>query len=400
MFPNNNLADTVETTGSAEKKATPFTPEALFQPDLKPVRKLRKRFGAWLLLGIAILLFSSCSLDKNPPAVDDSFSESGLQGMDGKMLAMACSEAQTIGSIKSLLVGRNGVLVAERYYHNHGPDSLLDVKSVTKSVVSLLVGIAIDRGIIKNVNQTLGDFLRPLAEDWSLVVEPDKWSITLRDLLTMSGGFQWPAFGDWSEYNRWAAAPDQIGYVLAKPLIHPPGQIFTYNDGACHLLSVVVSLASGMSTQVFAERSLFGPLGIGRRPWAVDNRGYAKGCVALKLTSRDMWKLGLMVLQSGRFEGQNVVSSEWIHESTRSQIHTNLTVPYGSDYGYLWWISRAQSKDLYYANGYGGQFIVVVPESNLVVVATNECLYAGSRANDNWYSTISLVMNQILPAAR
>jgi len=391
MPPNNCAPDTVETTATK-------MPEAGFQPDSKPVRKSRKRFGAWL--GIAFLLFSSCTLDKHPWAVDGSSSESGLQGMDSEMLAMACSQAQTIGSIKSLLVDRNGVLVVERYYHNHGPDSLLDIRSVTKSVVSLLVGIAIDKGIIQDANRTLGDFLRPLAEDWSLTVEPEKWKIALRDLLTMSSGFQWPAFGDWSEYNLWTRAPDQIGYVLAKPLIHPPGQVFTYNDGACHLLSVVVSIATGMRTQAFAEQVLFEPLGIGPRPWAVDNRGYAKGCVALKLTSRDMWKLGRMVLQNGSFNGKRIVSPEWIRASTRSQIRTGLDIPYGSDYGFLWWISRVRSKDVFYANGHGGQFIVAVPESNLVVVATNDWQSAGSRADQNWYDTISLIMNQILPAVR
>ena len=338
-----------------------------------------------------------CSRNPNPVAVRSFFPEAQKQNIDADLLAEAYSAAESIQGMKSLLVGRNGVLAAERYFNGQGPDSLHDVRSVTKSVVSILIGIAIDRGFIKSVDQPIGDFLNPIVDN----LDPVKSQITLRQLLTMSGGFEWAKFGDWSEYSRWSAAPDQIAYVLNQRLIHAPGQVFNYNDGASHLLSVILSRACGLSTLDFAEKCLFEPLGIPRRPWAVDKQEFNKGCVALQLTARDMIKLGMLFLQNGTFEGRTVVSPEWVRASTHASIRTGLTVPYGSAYGFLWWIDSAHSRDFYYANGYGGQFIFNVPGLNFTAVATCDWRSpSDAQANDHWYRVISLIVDTLLPAVR
>jgi CubicO group peptidase (beta-lactamase class C family) len=357
---------------------------------------LMQGFIGWVLL-VFLLRTVSCDRRPNPVSDHDAFPPAGAQNMDEGLLSAACSEAAGVPGMKSLLVSRNGVTVVERYFNGQGPDSLHDVRSVTKSVMSMLIGIAIDRGFLPDVDRPIGEYLEPVVGP----LDPDKAAITIRHLLTMSGGFGWAEFGDWSEYNRWTQAPDQAAYVLNKPLIHAPGTVFNYNDGACHLLSVVLTQAAGMSTLDFANRYLFGPLGIGPRPWARDKAGFYKGCVALELTGRDMIKLGNLFLRHGTSGGgERIVSAEWVALSTRPQIRTGLDVPYGSRYGFLWWIDSANSRNFYYANGYGGQFIFIVPESNLCVAAACDWRSAGNRADEHWFAVVSLIVNDVLPAAR
>ena len=164
----------------------------------------------------AIILIVLFGCDESPTSV---FPLAESQGIDESMLEAAYDTAEEIASIQSLLVSRNGVLVAERYFHGADADSFFEVRSVTKSVISILIGIAIEQGIIPGTNQSIGPYLQPLVDDF----DTTKNSVTIEHLLTMSGGFDWAPFGDWSEYNSWVRASNQIEYVMSKPLVHEPG---------------------------------------------------------------------------------------------------------------------------------------------------------------------------------
>lgn len=338
------------------------------------------------LLVITLLLVSSCQKNFEPVTQD----------FNTDLLNEALEDANDINDLYSLLIGRNGELFIENYYNGFGPDSLHDVRSVTKSITSILVGIAIDKGYITSTDNLIHEYLNPIVN----IFPSDKLMITVNHLLTMSGGFEWVPFGDWSEYSNWRNAADQIDYIINKPIIHTPGQVFNYNDAASHLLSVIVQEAVCIDLKEFAEQNLFSPLDISPRPWTTDNRSYPLGCVALFLTSKDMYKIGKMVLQNGVYKGNRVVSEEWVQKSTMVQISTKGVIPFGTNYGYLWWIDETDEIQFYMAMGYGGQFIVVVPEKNLIIVATCDWHVSESLASQNWYTIISLIVNKIIPAAK
>jgi CubicO group peptidase (beta-lactamase class C family) len=336
---------------------------------------------------------TACQSDQQ---ADPIFPGAEEQGFDIGLLAEAYSEAARVEGMKSLLVARNGELVAEAYYNGHGPDRLHDVRSVTKSVTSALVGIAIDRGFIESVEQPIGPFIEPLVTN----LDADRANITIHQLLTMTSGLEWHELGGESEFSRWMSSPDQLEYILAKPFVNPPGTRFDYSDGGAHLLSVVLTEATGQSALDFAQQYLFTPLGIGTRQWLADNRGYNVGGAGLAITSRDMLRIGMLYLDLGADAGEQVVPADWVSTSTSSFVTTGMAVPYGPYYGYLWWSGSAHGRDFYFATGYGGQFILNVPELNLVVVATCEWRYPIQQSNSHWYDIISVMVNQVLPAVR
>lgn len=176
---------------------------------------------------IFLLILSTC--DKSPVKEESPYPLAEAQNIDGHKLAEAYAQARQIGGMKCLLVARNGVLVSEEYFHEEdGPESLHDVRSVTKSVTSALIGIAIREGFIENVDQTLAEYLVGSVVD---SLEEAKGQITIRQLLTMTCGLEWFEIGSYSEYGNWITSPDQIEYILNKPMVTTPGTVFNYSDG-------------------------------------------------------------------------------------------------------------------------------------------------------------------------
>jgi CubicO group peptidase (beta-lactamase class C family) len=268
-------------------------------------------------------------------------------------------------NLYSILVQQNGAIIYEKYYQGHKENTYTHVFSVTKSVMSALVGIALDKGLIKSLDQPIADFLPDYFPN------PDKYNkkeITIRHALTMTSGLT-PTD---QTLNRWMASPDWFAYTIDQPKDFPAGQKFSYNTGLTHLLSGVITKASGMSTKDFADKYLFSPLGITNYRWETDPRGYYGGGHLLYLTPRDMTKFGQLYLQHGMWNGLQVVSEKWAEESTRAQIRIDDI----TSYGYLWWIystyDSVNKKALptYAARGLGNQHIIVIPERDLVVTIT------------------------------
>jgi CubicO group peptidase (beta-lactamase class C family) len=178
----------------------------------------------------------------------------------------------------------------------------------------------------------------------------------------------------------WLAAPVQALYLLQRQRVSHPGEVFQYNDAAAHLLSVVLTKVSGISTQRFMEEHLLSPLGIEKRRWLMDNQGYANGAIGLFLAPKDMLKLGELMAQKGVYQGRRIVSSRWIEESTRPQISTGKKGLMGGDYGFLWWLGQSPEGRVFFAYGGGGQFIFVAPEQYLVIVTQGDWLSLRSEA--------------------
>jgi CubicO group peptidase (beta-lactamase class C family) len=221
--------------------------------------------------------------------------------------------------------------------------------------MSTLIGMAIDRGMIQGVDQKVLEFF---PGETFANMDASKESMTLENLLTMTTGLSWSE----SEIDRMYVESNWVKFVLDKPLIHKPGETFNYCTGCSHVLSIILEQSVGMNAEKFAQKNLFTPLGIINNTWDSNPEGSSIGGWGLKLTPRDMAKLGYLYLHNGVWEDQLIVSQEWVKNATRKHI----TVSDGVDYGYQWWVYPAA----YAALGMDGQTIYVVPELDLIVVVT------------------------------
>jgi CubicO group peptidase (beta-lactamase class C family) len=253
-------------------------------------------------------------------------------------------------------------------------DTLHNMKSVSKSVASLAIGIAIDRGLIRSVNEPIFTFFPECAD----LRSPEKDRIQLVHVLTMTMGLEWveatPATGENNDESRMHRAADPCRYVLGLVSTSPPGQEFFYNTGALTLASAIVHKPTGRPLDEFAREVLFEPLGIADVEWT-RVRGDTDAGGGLRLRTRDMAKIGQLVLAGGQWNDRQIVSKHWIETSTTSKIKATDD----QYYGYLWWLGRAQTNagvvNWIGALGRGGQSIRIVPERNLVVAVTAERLY-------------------------
>jgi len=348
-----------------------------------------------LFLGWLGVCLASCADD---PTDASPYPEAEAQGIDGWELADATDQLARVEGMRGFLVARNGVIVLEEYFNAIGPDSVMDVRSVTKSFTSALIGIAIDKGFIDSTEDTLGKYLVPGVVDQ---LDPDKAAISIHHLLTMSGGFDWRQGRLGSDFADWYLSDDHVQFVLDKPLVTSPGSTFAYSDGMAHLLSVVLTEATGMRANDFAAEHLFPFLAIGERTWLQGNRGYNFGGVRLHLSLRDMWKFGELYLNEGRAGSVRVIPKTWVERSRHAYLGTGGHTPFGPAYGYLWWIGEGAPYDFYFANGYGGQFIVVVPATRMIVVT--QCQPSGftrDEADMHWYIILSTVVERVIPAVR
>ncbi len=348
-------------------------------------------FYKLLSLCMAITLLIGCASPTPeilPPSSASSWTVSTPeeQGLDSETLAQMLGQIEGEDyKIDSVLVVRNGYLVLDAYVHPFRPGETHNLYSVTKSVLSALIGIAIEQGYIESLDQHILDFF-PDREVKNL--EDDKADMTLEHLLTMTSGFE---CRDSYLYNNRGLeemhkTDDWIQYVLDLPMEMPPGTKFEYCNGASMLLSAILQEATGMSALEYAQKNLFGPLGIRDVQWDDSPLGITVGYSRLFMHPQDMAKIGYLYLKNGLWNSEPVVPDKWVADSTR--VH----VPAGTlqeGYGYHWWVAPPQ---MYLALGYGGQFVFVIPEKDMVVVFTS------SLEGRDFYVPQKLLNDYILPA--
>lgn len=257
-------------------------------------------------------------------------------------------------SVRSVIVVRNGEQVVA---WGNLTDSQY-VASVTKSVVSLLVGIALKKNRIDDIDDPIRKYLPAYFTD---VTDPLKRSITVRHLLTMQHGLQWNETSDRLFGNY-------VQFAVDLPMDTVPGTKFTYSSAAYHLLSAVLTQATGQSTLAFAQDQLFGPLDIHGFTWNADPQGIYLGGVGLYLKPRDMAKIAMMTAQCGQYHYDIVVPSSWIAVSTSAQVQAEW--PYDANYGFGWWIASHDNHAVAIARGFGGQTLYVIPDVAIVATTT------------------------------
>lgn len=276
---------------------------------------------------------------------------------------------KTSKDFRSFLLIHDNKIIFEEYYTYWDSTKLNSIKSVTKSITALLVGKAIELKLIKNVDQTIEELF---PDYYTIITDTLKRKITIEHLLTMSAGFEWNNFGGkfrsgWDLYEG-----NRHEYMITNTVMEePPGEIFNYNSGLSHMLSGIITNESGMKTEEFAKKYLFDSLGISNYKWTADRNGYNLGNSELFLTSRDMAKIGLLVLQNGFWYNTQLIDSVWIKTMTTPQIKTTgIGEKYSEYYGYQWWTKDYNNVDIVFAAGYGGQYIFVIPKFDLVLVFT------------------------------
>jgi CubicO group peptidase (beta-lactamase class C family) len=273
-------------------------------------------------------------------------------------------------SVRAMVVLHGDLPMFEYYRHGTGANDLLPVRSVTKSVMSILVGVALGQAAFNSLDQHLGDLLPEARESG---VDPRVREITIRHLLTMSSGFNPTSIGALPPSARlWA-------WSLHRPMLDAPGRQFNYDNEASHLLSILLTRAIRQDPRRFAQQHLFGPLGIENYAWLLDDEGNLQGSSGLSLTARDMAKIGRLYLRGGRWNGMQLVPETYVTESTQQHNHGGSPVR-AADYGYLWWITRLPGETAaYFAAGMGGQLIYVVPARDLVIAIAGDASGAGGR---------------------
>lgn len=296
-------------------------------------------------------------------------------------------KASSINSVTSLLIQQHGELLSEQYFNGMSKEQTANIKSASKSVISLLTGIAVDQGFIESVNQPISLYFEEYFE-----ANPDsiKENITIKDLLTMRTGLETTSFHN---YGRWVVSDNWVKFQLDQPVTKDPGGDMVDSTGTSHLLSVILTKATGMSTRAFAQKHLFNPLNIRPGGWDRDPQGYYMGGNNLALHPMDMLKIGQMVLNNGTYQGQRIISEQWLQETFKTYTRSNFN-PY--DYGYMWWKKPVADYRVRFAWGYGGQYIFLIPDLDAVVVMTG-ALANATQSRSYKEPVFSLLREDIIP---
>jgi len=305
-------------------------------------------------------------------------------------------------NIHSLVIVKNGYLVLDEYFNGYDYDDLHSCYSMTKSVSSAVIGMVIDQGLLDSVGVCMREYFQDYQDiDWS----DGKDRITLRDMLTMTSGLEWEELqisysNPLNSHTQMTHSEDWIEFVLRRPMEHTPGTAFEYDSGTSHMLGAIIRETTGMPIDSFAREYLFGPLGIIDSYWYRDPRGNpctggSRGGVMLR--PRDMAKFGLLYLDHGEWNTTQLVSPEWVDASITRYVNVNFVG--SSGYGYQWWIAvfdyDGMKIEVPYAMGYGGQYIFVIEDLDMVVVFTG-----GGGGNEYAYTQVfEIMIEYILPAA-
>jgi CubicO group peptidase (beta-lactamase class C family) len=367
----------------------------------------RVKFTAVMILAaLAMSYGSSCDRQDDSIATPEPLSNGDTDTalIDTAYLDTLVSEINkgTYGNVRSVLIQRKGVLVFERYFRGYNRETKHHLYSVTKSVTSALIGIAIDRGEIDDVDRDMLSFFPGYPGIANL--DSLKESITLEHLLTMTAGLEWdewdvPYDDPDNDIAAMYVSNDWVEYVLDLPMTDVPGERFVYNSGVSMLLSAIVTNVSGRSASAYAAEHLFGHIGITSWTWtpAPSNPGMSIGGWGLHLRPIDLVKFGQLFLEEGRWGDRQIVSESWVEASTRPHaVISDLT-----EYGYQWWMysdsviddGYIDINDIFIGVGRGNQYLWVVPHYDLVVVST-------AWNDNNGKHSSPMFFRYIIPAVR
>lgn len=335
---------------------------------------------------------------KTPAALDDGWDVASLASQDidaPRVQRLVESIQKNPNNVHSLLIVRNNKLVLESYFTGWHRDRVHALRSVSKTFMSTITGIAVTNGRY-TVDQPVADFL----PEYAAFMDDQKRQIKIKHLLTMTSGIDWdektwPGEDLRNDETAFDRSDQRLEYLFEKEMAFSPGEHFEYNSALPVVEAAIILQVTGVDAPVFAQENLFEPLGITNYFWRTDeNDGYVTAIGPLFLASRDMAKLGQLFLDSGMWRGQRVISKEWVKEATTTFIGDEDSA---DGYGYHWWTARYDVSgavvSIYFARGSGGQYIFVIPALNSVVVFTS-----GNYPPLTQSAPVGMLINTIMPA--
>ena len=342
---------------------------------------------------IVSLMFYSCSKNEEEPyfwqpiILNDGWpvSTAQEQGIDPIIINNLFVEAKTLDNLFSLLIIKNGYLIAEQYFNGQAVFDASSTASVTKSIVSALTGIALEEKYLDNTDQKLKDFFPEI--DWAST-DPKKSEITIQQLLQMRSGYPWEELYGLIDTLR--SSPNWIHYLKDFSLVNAPGTKFGYSNFTAHMMGIIISRSVNESLLSFAQNYLFDEMDITVPYWPADSSGYYFGSGDLFLTPRSMAKFGQLYLNNGQWNNIHFIPAEWIDLSLQIYSPSTysreiLTYINKLGYGYMWWSGISGNHQIWFAWGHGGQMIVIMRELNIVLVST--AAVPPTVDNDAWQKT-------------
>jgi CubicO group peptidase (beta-lactamase class C family) len=342
------------------------------------------RANPWSVAALALPMWVAMSALCSPPGAHgaEAAASDAKAATPQSFADYDATLAEHYPTLRALIVARGNCVVFEYYRKDIDAETLSPVYSVTKSVLAILVGIAIDRGYLR-LDQKLSELLPETIDD---NVDPHVRDVTVRDLLTMTAGFDPTEGRAYTSIIR-VPATEAWRWMLDSPIKYPPGTHFNYDSLEPDLLSVILTRAIKQDAVAFAQRNLFDRLHIKDYRWISDADGYLEGATSLSLTARDMAKIGALYLQHGRWGDKQIVSEDFVRDSTAK--HNEGGPPVHAAYGYFWWVTSKTDPDAFFAAGHNSQLIYVAPKRDLVVAIAAESIPGGS---------VSFANDVVLPA--
>jgi CubicO group peptidase (beta-lactamase class C family) len=353
---------------------------------------LLRHFGHAASVTLLLSMLAGCgpsaqdlaAIDYSPQPGDDwQVSTPEEQGLDPALVAELYHNATGVETINALLVVKNGYLVAEGYFNGGSIDQATRIQSATKSYTSALVGIALEQGCLTSLDQKMMEFFPELADE---ITDPRKAQITIREMLEMRAGYPWEESS--AELFDLLYSGFRPSNLVDVPLVRDPGSDFDYSNLTSHLVGVIVARACETDLKSFAEENLFTPLDAELQDWITDWEGNYNGHGDMYLTARDMAKFGLMYLNEGEYEGNQIVPADWVHDSLQTYSEDAWDYRVGRNfqdigYGYQWWSVTAGEHHYNLAWGHGGQQIAVVDDLDMVIVVKADPLF-GEHGDRPW----------------
>lgn len=336
---------------------------------------------------------SNAIIDVAQPWTTATPAESNI---DEVRLNRAISDAASMPRFRSLLVARHGKLVSQNYFAGADRTTRFDVRSVTKTIVGTLTGIAIAEGRIAGLDATVGTYIGT-----PYVLDAGDRAVTVRQMLTMTAGYQWNEnTGD--DYNQWILSGDHVQFLIDRS--QNAGNGFLYNSALTNLLGLVLQEAVDLPLPEYAQQKLFEPLGITSAEWESLSDSMVNGGSGISMTTEDLLRFGQFILQRGQSGSSRIVSESWISDATTPRFTWRNV--YGTQksttYGYLWWVADSPAVPAAFAWGFGGQFIYVVPSLDMVIVTTTNWTGISAETSPTAFAAqiLSIIAGDILPAAR
>ncbi len=327
----------------------------------------------------------------------------------GFLKTIAVEASKQVPNLDAFLIWQKDALIYEKYFHNFNRDSTFNIKSASKSVLSAIAGVAMAQGYLKTLDTKVLDalpnynlnrhtpgtwFAEDMKRDDSILQ-----TLTLRNLITMQTGLEWNDFGPICQ--AFVNSSDPVRFTLDLPFSeeYAPGKKFNYCSGGAHTFGVALARHIPFDLWKFADSFLFAPAGMKLQRWNTDAMGrYIGGC-DMYFTAHDMMRFGILYLKKGKINGLQIISENWVKESTAKQAQLNYwdVLPGANGYGYFWWRRQSNKHQVYVASGVCGQLICIVPDLELVIVTACSCGEENGRAE---IRKLHLLMDKIIAATK